>query len=87
MKFFLTFLLACALLVLAKAQTSPVTPSTQPYGKIDKADLEMTSCDFEKDANAEVLFDKADVYFDDRLNVILERHVRIKIFNDNGKDA
>jgi hypothetical protein len=42
----------------ARAQTQPApAPAITPYGKIDKADLEMTSCDFEKDANAEVLLD------------------------------
>ena len=40
------------------AQTTPApVPTAQPYGKIDKSDLELTSCDFEKDANAEVLID------------------------------
>ena len=58
---------------------------TQPYGKIDTADLKMTSCDFEKDANAMVLFDKAEVvYRDDRIT--MQRHKRIKILNDKGKD-
>jgi len=67
------------------AQTESI-PTTQPFGKIDKADLEMKACDFEKDANAEVLFDKNNVYFGaDLLSTITEIHRRIKIFNDNGK--
>ncbi|WP_183568158.1 DUF3857 domain-containing protein [Mucilaginibacter sp. SP1R1] len=69
----------------AKAQTSAPIPTAQSFGKVDKADLEMTACDFEKDANAEVLFDKADVYFDPSYNIVTEIHKRIKIFNDNGK--
>jgi hypothetical protein len=68
-----------------KAQTQPAAPETQPYGKVDQADLEMKSCDFEKDANAEVLFDKAKIYPDGNLN-IMERHIRIKVFNDFGKN-
>ena len=68
------------------AQTTAPIPTLQPYGKIDKEDLELKSCDFEKDANAEVLFAKGTVYFDSDYNIIFERHVRIKIFNDNGKD-
>ena len=64
-----------------------VVPTTQPYGKVDMADLEMTSCDFEKDANAEILFDKAAVYFGATLTEISsDIHKRIKIFNENGKD-
>jgi Domain of Unknown Function with PDB structure (DUF3857) len=68
------------------AQTTAPIPTLQPYGKIDKEDLELKSCDFEKDANAEMLFSKGTVYFDSEYNIIFERHVRIKIFNDKGKD-
>ena len=79
-------LLFCALAITLKAQT-PL--ATQPFGKIDKADLEMKACDFEKDANAMILFDKGDVYFqpvDGRLHLVTHRHKRIKIFNANGKN-
>jgi hypothetical protein len=76
-------LLVCLITTIAQAQT---VPTVQPFGKIDVADLELKSCDFEKDANAEILFHKGDVYFDTRYNLILEIHKRIKIFNDNGKD-
>lgn len=69
----------------AKAQTSAV-PGTQAFGKIDKADLELKACDFEKDANAEVLFDKGTVNFDPDYKLVFDRHKRIKIFNDNGKN-
>ena len=84
----LSLALLCTFSLSVKAQTTPQTtaPTTQPFGKIDKADLEMTSCDFEKDANAEILFNKGDVYFDQDFNTITnEVHKRIKIFNDNGK--
>ena len=72
----------------ANAQTpAATTPTTQPFGKIDMADLEMKACDFEKDANAEVLFDKGNVYFGaDIMSITNEVHRRIKIFNDHGKD-
>lgn len=92
MKYTFTLLLTCMLTagtVAAQKKTeAPGISNTQPYGKIDVADLELKSCDFEKDANAMVLFDKAEAYFDSDLNTItMERHKRIKIFNDNGKDA
>jgi hypothetical protein len=84
-----TTLLACAIsITVAYAQKkadAPAFATTQPYGKVDKADLEMTSCVFEKDANAEVLFDQCEAYYDDQFNIVQERHKRIKIFNDNGK--
>ncbi|MDN5286252.1 MAG: hypothetical protein JWR38_2526 [Mucilaginibacter sp.] len=83
-KFFTLVILGLATLV-AKAQTPAPIPTTQAFGKVDKADLELQACDFEKDANAEILFDKGEVYFDQNYNIVTDRHTRIKIFNDNGK--
>ena len=65
--------------ICANGQSQPAIPTVQPYGKIDKADLEMTACDFEKNANAEVLFDVGKMN-----DGIMERHIRIKIFNQFG---
>lgn len=82
---FFTAALLCAVITAAKAQT---VPTVQPYGKVDQADLELKQCDFEKDANAEALFEKGTVYFGgDLMSITEEIHKRIKIFNDNGKDA
>ena len=80
-----TLLFVGLLALTAKAQTPAPVPTAQAFGKIDKADLELKACDFEKDANAEILFDKGEVYFDQTYNIVTERHKRIKIFNDNGK--
>ncbi len=79
---FFTLLFLGTIAFTARAQTAP---STQPYGKIDQADLEMKACDFEKDANAEVLFNKGNLYYgDDLKSIVIESHKRIKIFNENG---
>ncbi|GAA3982223.1 DUF3857 domain-containing protein [Mucilaginibacter dorajii] len=78
-----TLLIPVVFASFAKAQTNPAVVH---FGKIDNADLEMTKCDFEPDANAEVLFNKADIYYDATFNIEGEYHKRIKIFNDNGKD-
>lgn len=84
----LPLLALCIITFSAKAQqTPPVMPVDQPYGKIDQADLEMKSCDFEKDANAEVLINTGELYYDQSLHIIMDCHKRIKIFNDNGKEA
>lgn len=82
----LPLLLLGSLAIIANAQTTTPIPTAQSYGKVDKADLEMTKCAFEPDANAEILFDKGDTYFDTQYHIVTERHKRIKIFNDNGKD-
>jgi hypothetical protein len=52
----------------------------QPFGIVDTADLKLKSCDFEKDANAEMLFKHGIARYDGRA-VVIERHWRIKIFN------
>lgn len=79
----LILLLPAVFALNAQAQTDPVY---MPFGKINNSDLEMTKCDFEPDANAEVLFNKGDVYYDAAFNIEGEYHKRIKIFNDKGKD-
>ncbi|MEO6849094.1 MAG: DUF3857 domain-containing protein, partial [Mucilaginibacter sp.] len=82
---FLSLLILSASILSANAQTAPVA---QPYGKVDQADLEMKTCDFEKDANAEVLIDKGNLYYGPMLLSITEEvHKRIKIFNDKGTGA
>ncbi len=71
----------------AIAQTNQTQiPTTQAYGKVDKSDLELTSCDFEKDANAEILFCKGSVYVDNDYNLDYDYHIRIKIFNNKAND-
>lgn len=83
-KIFTSLAVSLLAVTLAAAQEKIVT-TTQAYAKIDKADLSMKVCDFEKDANAMVLFDKGDVYYDNDFNIVLERHKRIKILSESGK--
>jgi hypothetical protein len=79
--FNLIFLIA--VMFTARAQNAPVA---ETYGKVSQGELDLKQCDFEPDANAEVLFEKGTVYFSEDLNSItLEVQRRIKIFNDNGK--
>jgi hypothetical protein len=75
-------LFSCA---TSSAQTQKIVSDAPVYGKINIADLESKSCEFEKDANAMVLSDKAELYYDDNLNIIVERHKRVKILSDAGK--
>jgi hypothetical protein len=86
-KTILVLITLASALAMARAQ-SPIAntpaPGTQGYGKINMADLELKVCDFEKDANAMVLFDKGEIYYTDG-KIVVNRHKRIKIFNDNGK--
>ncbi|MBS1523639.1 MAG: DUF3857 domain-containing protein [Bacteroidetes bacterium] len=78
----LTLIASCIITTALNAQTQKLD-YIQPYGKVDQADLEMKACDFEKDANAMVLFDYAAM--DNKAGLPVGRHTRIKIFNDFGK--
>jgi hypothetical protein len=81
-------LLALTLFTISvKAQTIKTEISdVKPYGSVDTSELLLKQCDFEKDANAMVLFDKADISISWNGEVKFVRHKRIKIFNDGGKD-
>ncbi len=81
-----TTLVLCALAYVVCAQTP--TYQDLPYGKTDLSDLQLTQCDFEKDANAEVLsnFGKLQ-YGEDLKSITLTVHKRIKIFNTYGNAA
>ena len=60
------------------------------FGKIDKADLEMKDCDFDKGAIALVLIDWGNLYYDrgipnvSFLNTIYEKRLRVKILKESG---
>lgn len=58
------------------------------FGKIEKADLELKECEFDKKADAVVLFDVGELYCDINslgISMSLEKHVRIKILKDKGR--
>ena len=56
-------------------------------GKIDKADLEMKDCDFDKGAEAVTLIDWGYIFYrrgKDLFNTVYERRVRVKILKASG---
>jgi hypothetical protein len=55
------------------------------FGVIDTSDLRLAKCDFEKGANAMVLFDYATMWCGEP-DILINKHKRILIFNENGKD-
>jgi len=59
------------------------------FGDIDKADLEMKECDYDKDARAYKLLDYGNVEFrvvGDDINISTERRTRIKVLKEKGLD-
>ncbi len=59
------------------------------YGKIDKTDLQLKECEFDKDAEAYNLLSYGNVRYSisgDDFNIITERRQRIKILKEKGLD-
>ncbi|MGZ3999090.1 MAG: hypothetical protein ACXVIY_00580, partial [Mucilaginibacter sp.] len=71
MKKLFALILSCASVIAVKAQT-PSVPTVEPYGKVSQADLDLKKCDFEPDANAEVLFNVGKLYYGNDLYSIIE---------------
>jgi hypothetical protein len=79
----------CMLFLCASVFAQKDVPA---FGKVEKADLEMKECAFDKDADAMVLFDVGEVFCNLNLTsamsvpltTALARHVRIKIFTEKG---
>jgi hypothetical protein len=79
-------LLAIALLIMgfssfAFSQDAPIT-----WGDIPRADLEMKSFPQDTNASAVILCDYGDVTFNDELNIVFTRHLRVKILTTKGYD-
>lgn len=82
------------LLLLSLCPPAFAQKDVPAFGKIDKADLEMTTCSFDNAAEALVLFDVGEVYCNLNLNSTADNvlrtefvhHVRIKILSDKGLD-
>ena len=83
MRNILAIAIAVLLTTASYAQKDKDVPA---FGKVEKADLDMKECDFDKYAEAVVLFDVAELYgnLSTYFSIDLERHVRIKILNDKG---
>jgi hypothetical protein len=57
------------------------------YGKIDKSDLLLKECEFDKDAEAYTLVNYGDVHYNivaENFNIVTNRRTRIKILKDKG---
>ncbi|WP_133300240.1 DUF3857 domain-containing protein [Mucilaginibacter terrenus] len=54
------------------------------FGQIDTADLKLTSCSFEKNASAMVLFNTAKASYTKYDGIDMEVHRRVKVFNEQG---
>lgn len=83
----LIILVAC--LAISQVSFAQKGSDVPDFGKVEKADLEMKDCDFDAKAEAVVLFDVGELYCDLSgvvVNMSMERHIRIKILKDKGKE-
>lgn len=87
MKKILLMAFACLPVLALHAQKDKDLPG---FGKIDKADLELKACEFDKDAEAMVLLEHGEVEFQRGNHWIfatkIEKRVRLKIFKEKGID-
>jgi hypothetical protein len=76
--------------LLAFLMTAQAQKGQPAFGKVDKADLEMKDCDFDKGADALVLIDYGNMYYDrgtvgfSIFKTVYERRTRIKILKEKG---
>jgi hypothetical protein len=80
----------CCYLLLIVALQLQAQKGQPAFGKVDKADLLMTDCDFDKGADAMVLIDYGNTYYDrgtvgySSFKTVYERRTRIKILKEKG---
>ncbi len=82
-KFPLTVLLSFCFSIIFAQKELP------KFGDIDKADLELKECEFDKDAEAYKLLATADLHYDilaENFTIITEKRVRIKVLKEKGLD-
>lgn len=79
--------LFCLLVLSLHTQAQKGQPG---FGKVDKADLEMKDCDFDKGADAMILIDYGNIYYDrgtvgfSTFKTVFECRQRIKILKEKG---
>ena len=76
-----------ALLLLFNSSFILAQKEIPSFGKVDKEDLQMKECEFDKDAEAYKLISFGDVRYDvvgDNFIIITDQRVRIKILKDKG---
>jgi hypothetical protein len=82
-KYYLSLLLVLASTTIFAQKGLPA------YGKIDKEDLLLKECEFDKDAEAYTLLNSGDVYYNivaENFSIITNRRTRIKILKEKGLD-
>ena len=72
------------LLLLAFFQNAYAQTKVPGFGEFNKAEKEMTVCAFDPEAEAVIIFDKAEANHNDGYNLITKRRIRMKILKEKG---
>src|SRR5205085_9922423 len=79
-------LLFCISTIFAQKNKN-ATAELPGFGKVDKADLQMKSCDFDDKAEVMVLLDDGQLDFIFDKGIELNRRIRIKILSNKGLES
>jgi Domain of Unknown Function with PDB structure (DUF3857) len=82
----LAFAIFLSISLFAQKKGKNENPDLPPFGKVEKADLEMKQCDFDDKAEAMVLVDDGQLEYIFNRGMVFQKRVRIKILNDKGRD-
>ncbi len=81
-----SILIGILLIIVADSSFAQKVKDIAKFGNCSKEELELQHCTFDSIAEAEVLFDVGDLYFDDSYNCNLERRLRVKVYTKAGLD-
>jgi hypothetical protein len=79
MRYFLSLLLLFAMPLFSFGQTS-----VPDFGVFENDEIQLKECDFDRSAEAIILFDKATTTYDDQYNMITDRRIRFKVLKESG---
>lgn len=78
------------MLLLMTGFAALVSAQTEPFGKVSRSDLEQKASALDPQAEAEVLFESQEtellLLMNGDIEILLKRHERIKVYNENGLD-
>lgn len=80
----LTVMKALLLLMLLSAYFSYAQTKIPDFGEFKNEEISLTECDFDKDADAVILFDVGNSGYNDDYNLITIRRIRFKILKQKG---
>ncbi len=77
-------ILPCFVYFLLLFQSTQAQNQITDFGVFTGEEIDLKECEFDKDADAIVFFDRAKSYYNDMHNLITERRVRFKILKERG---